>query len=95
MSMVKFFCVLLLFKLRIFLNWVGVLSVSVLLMLMKKLCVYGVMWINFIEMKIRCEIVDNIEIIYFYVVVIDMVLIDYWYVWVFLVFLYMFLLYLF
>lgn len=44
---------------------------------MKKLCVYGVMWINFIEMKIRCEIVDNIEIIYFYVVVIDMVLIDY------------------
>lgn len=95
MSMVKFFCVLLLFKLRIFLNWVGVLSVSVLLMLMKKLCVYGVMWINFIEMKIRCEIVDNIEIIYFYVVVIDMVLIDYWYVWVFLVFLYMFILYLF
>lgn len=95
MSMVKFFYVLLLFKLRIFLNWVGVLSVSVLLMLMKKLCVYGVMWINFIEMKIRCEIVDNIEIIYFYVVVIDMVLIDYWYVWVFLVFLYMFILYLF
>lgn len=95
MSMVKFFCVLLLFKLRIFLNWVGVLSVSVLLMLMKKLCVYGVMWINFIEMKIRCEIVDNIEIIYFYVVIIDMVLIDYWYVWVFLVFLYMFILYLF
>lgn len=95
MSMVKFFCVLLLFKLRIFLNWVGVLSVSVLLMLMKKLCVYGVMWINFIEMKIRCEIVDNIKIIYFYVVVIDMVLIDYWYVWVFLVFLYMFILYLF